>query len=607
MTSFGIDVSDCNASLQSSNASLRALRLQIAIDHHTAGRLDFAEQGYRDLLQEDTNDAEVLCLSGLLAQQKGHSEIALAHMRKAVNLKPDHGPFLIALANALRELAQFPESALFYERAVAVQPDDLSSWLNFGGVLQQLRRYADAVVCYREVIQRDPNQPIAHNDLGLALLALQEIDAAITHFQQAIKLKADYVEAYNNLGVICKNEKRYDGAAEWFHLALRYQPDCSKALFNLGTIYFVKKNHELAVKWYRKALEFDHELIEAHQNLASIFLDQGLLEEAQHHRDCAYSTRPVLIDSVSNPIKTVVILWDAGKGNVPIDFLWPKACYTRIVCMMEYVKDEHMQGLPPFDLVFNAIGDSDAMVRIEAAVERFRQTCNKPFLNIPSGIKRTARDQMSALFAEIDDVICPATLRSPTTAFKEYVLSSTVLRFPIIIRPGGSHGGDHLVKLNSDNELSAISLFNSTVYYASNYVDYRSPDGYFRKYRIAFVDRQPFPYHMAIGENWMIHYETADMMGQAWKREEELAFLENPRLVLGNRAMNAIEQIGKAMNLDFCGVDFTLLPDGRLLVFEANATMLIHPEDPKSILAYKNAYVQRIFEAFNYLVARVTG
>jgi len=591
----------------SEEVSDAVLQLQIAIDHHLSGRLQEAEFAYQMLIRSDPKNAEALCLFGVLAQQVGNSEVALECMRAALTLKPENALFLSTLANTLRELRQYAESADWYQRALAIQADDLNSWLNFGSVLQQLRRYTDATNCYQEILKRDPNFPEAHNDLGVALLALQKNDEAMLSFQRALKLRPEYAEAHNNLGVIYKNDKKYDEAMDCYYAALRYKPDYAKALFNLGTIYFVKKNNPLALKWYQQALQQDPYLLEAHQNVASILLDQGQLEQAQHHRDCAYKKQPILIDSVEHPIKTVVILWAAGKGNIPIEFLWPKACYTRIVCMMEYVSDEQMQTLPDYDLVFNAIGDSDVTGPTQAAVDRFIQVCRKPFLNAPIGVTNTARDQIPALFSDISDVVCPPTLRAQTAQFKEQVLLSNELRFPMIVRPGGSHGGDHLVKLESVRALQELDLFNSAVYYASNYVDYLSSDAYFRKYRIAFVDRQPYPYHMAIGKHWIVHYETADMLTAEWKRAEELAFLNNPRAALGDKAMDAIEKMGLAMNLDFCGVDFTLLPDGRVLVFEANATMLIHPEDEGGILQYKNIYVQKIFDAFNQLIARLTA
>jgi hypothetical protein len=45
------------------------------------------------------------------------------------------------------------------------------------------------------------------------------------------------------------------------------------------------------------------------------------------------------------------------------------------------------------------------------------------------------------------------------------------------------------------------------------------------------------------------------------------------------------------------------LPDGRVLLFESNATMLVHPETPDGVLAHKNPAIERIFEAFRAMLA----
>jgi hypothetical protein len=57
------------------------------------------------------------------------------------------------------------------------------------------------------------------------------------------------------------------------------------------------------------------------------------------------------------------------------------------------------------------------------------------------------------------------------------------------------------------------------------------------------------------------------------------------------------------MELDYAGVDFSLLPDGRVLLFEANATMLVHPEAKDGPLAHKNPAIERILAAFQALLA----
>src|SRR4030095_159734 len=134
--------------------------------------------------------------------------------------------------------------------------------------------------------------------------------------------------------------------------------------------------------------------------------------------------------------------------------------------------------------------------------------------------------------------------------------------------------------------------------FLSHYIDYRSSDSWFRKYRVIYVDREPYPYHLAISQNWIVHYYTADMEGHAWKLEEEKRFLEDPESVFGPGGMQALHSIGARMDLDFSGIDFSVLPDGRILVFEANPTMLVHPEFISGPTAHKNDYVFRIQSRF---------
>jgi hypothetical protein len=119
-----------------------------------------------------------------------------------------------------------------------------------------------------------------------------------------------------------------------------------------------------------------------------------------------------------------------------------------------------------------------------------------------------------------------------------------------------------------------------------------------------FVDREPYPYHLAISNNWMVHYLSADMPAHPWKLSEEMAYLQDPKSALGAKAMQAVREIAQRVNLDYAGMDFSVLPDGRLLIFEVNATMLVHPERAVDALLPKNPYIQRIFDAFEAMLAR---
>ena len=51
------------------------------------------------------------------------------------------------------------------------------------------------------------------------------------------------------------------------------------------------------------------------------------------------------------------------------------------------------------------------------------------------------------------------------------------------------------------------------------------------------------------------------------------------------------------LGLDYGGIDFGLSPNGDLLLFEANATMVIAPVDPDERWAYRRTAISTIIDA----------
>jgi glutathione synthase/RimK-type ligase-like ATP-grasp enzyme len=94
-----------------------------------------------------------------------------------------------------------------------------------------------------------------------------------------------------------------------------------------------------------------------------------------------------------------------------------------------------------------------------------------------------------------------------------------------------------------------------------------------------------------------VHYFTSDMADKPDHRSEEARFLEDMPAVLGNKAMTALERICEALDLDYAGVDFGLAPNGDLLLFEANATMVIAVPDANEHWAYRREAINRIIDA----------
>jgi len=614
--------------------------LEAALQHHLAGRLHEAEVIYQALLQDSPDHADALHLLGEIANQRRQFALAIDLITQAININPSASGYYgtlgrtfksqgrldeavacyqqalglnsedasihNSLGNALLDQGRLADATSSYQYALALQPNLADAHSNLGHVLQIQGKLIEAIECYRQALTLRPDSAIAHFNLGTALMEHDKVDEAITSYRHAITYHPNYVEAHCNLGVALKAQKKYDEALNCYRNALLIAPLWVDALYNMGVLYGLTKQPALAEQSYRKALEIDPELVSAHVNLSAILADNW--EEAQKHRDLAYRKQCLFITRSHHAARTVLILQDANNGNIPSSLLLPTKANNLIECVnliewvIEYATPDQYRQLPDYDLVFNAIGNPDMTEHSAQPVADFLKHCNKPVLNSPEAVARTPRHLMSQLFGDIEGLVIPAVWRVQQQG--DWFINPD-FQFPALARPLASHGGEGVFLVQNASELAKVPLDRSGSIYLCAYYDYRSADGYFRKYRIIFVDRKPYPYHLAISEEWMVHYETANM-SVPWKLLEEERFLQDPAKVLGAQGMALIAAIGQRMDLDYGGVDFSILPDGRLLLFEANATMLVHPEEDHEELKFKNPYVQKIFDAFSELLTRTS-
>ena len=114
---------------------------------------------------------------------------------------------------------------------------------------------------------------------------------------------------------------------------------------------------------------------------------------------------------------------------------------------------------------------------------------------------------------------------------------------------------------------------------------------------LCVIDGVIYPLHLAISADWKVHYFTAGMADNAGWRAEEQRFLEDMPAILGANAMAALTRIGETLGLDYMGIDFALDEDKSILLFEANATMVIIPPSPEPMWDYRRAAIARALGA----------
>ena len=137
-------------------------------------------------------------------------------------------------------------------------------------------------------------------------------------------------------------------------------------------------------------------------------------------------------------------------------------------------------------------------------------------------------------------------------------------------------------------------------------MDTRLGDGKFRKHRVLMIDGDLYPLHVAVSHHWKVHYFSADMSTHAEHRAEDRAFLDDMPGVLGSQTMNTLGAIRDVVGLDYGGIDFAIDLQGRVVVFETNASMSIVPAPTDEMWAYRVAPVERVVRAVQALLRRKT-
>ena len=267
-------------------------------------------------------------------------------------------------------------------------------------------------------------------------------------------------------------------------------------------------------------------------------------------------------------------------------------------------------ALPDHDLAMVALCESDRnrplLEHIAAIVKRWP----RPVLCAPHRIARLSRDGACRLLHSAPGLVMPVTARIGRRTLESIgggeVAVTAILPdggFPVIVRPVDSQKGRGLVKAGAPGDLlDYLEARPEDAFYVARYVDYRAPDGQFRKYRIVLIDRRPYVCHMAISDSWVVHYMSAGMVESAARRAEEARFFGAFDDGFARRHRDALLSIARSTELEYVGIDCGETPTGELLVFEVDSGMTVHAMDPIDLFPYKQPQMRKVFRAFRRML-----
>jgi glutathione synthase/RimK-type ligase-like ATP-grasp enzyme len=364
---------------------------------------------------------------------------------------------------------------------------------------------------------------------------------------------------------------------------------------------------------------------QAYPNDAHAYMDFSTVLQLTGNREDALAVQSEAIILQSHytiparhgaPGLTLLVLMGPGDlmANTPVEFLVEDSDVT-LELLYVRADEEFPEEVPEHDVMLVAVAESQTNQPLLERLADYTRNWPRPVINRPEHIRTLSRDGVCAALRGLPGVEMPLSVRTGRGALNAVASGELPVQtlltdggFPIIVRPLGSHAGTNLEKIDHPAALAAyLAAVPGSQFYISRFVDYRGADGLFRKYRVALIDGKPYICHYAISQNWMIHYLNAGMTESADKRAEEAAEMAGFDSGFAQRHAAALQAIDQRMELPYLGIDCAEMPNGDLLIFEADNAMIVHGMDPQDMFPYKVPAMQKVFTAFRALLQRASG
>jgi hypothetical protein len=263
--------------------------------------------------------------------------------------------------------------------------------------------------------------------------------------------------------------------------------------------------------------------------------------------------------------------------------------FHRLHMTRNFFRQHRRPDLSTYRYIMNMITEPERNPQVLENISRLVRGVPAKIINRPDAILRSTRDLVARKLAGIEGLAVPRTARlragKPTIAMQS--AAKVGLSFPVILRETGTHKGMIVGLMRTADEMHA-SRVEGSEHFGTEFVDFRSPDGLYRKYRTFFIGRHIVFRHMLVSDEWNVHAKDRKrfMAARPDLRAEEEAMFGRAEGAFPATILETLRKVRDRINLDVFGMDFGLLPDGRVLLFESNASMNFFPFLPEPEFAY---------------------
>ncbi len=229
-----------------------------------------------------------------------------------------------------------------------------------------------------------------------------------------------------------------------------------------------------------------------------------------------------------------------------------------------------LKGIP---WIVNACADADEYRSGLEMLAKATAGTRLPVFNRPEVVLETARDKIVEKVKGIDHLIVPHCIKFEPKLPKDFqeAFERGGFEYPVLVRPAASQTGRGLIKVDGPDDWDKIYTIDwaGRALYMTQFVDRRDEDGRFTKFRVAYINKQPFFRSAYTRDEQIVH----GVPRTPKSIRQEIASIE--RLRKNETLQTIVTELGNRIRLNFWGVDLGYSADGDFVFFEETASMSI--------------------------------
>ena len=186
---------------------------------HGEGKLDEAEEIYRELINQNYRVAEMWNLIGMIYMQRFQLSKAEEYMLKAIEISPN-AYFFENLAKVYLEKEDSEKAIELYCELLKINPDNFNYMFNLASAYKLSKNNQKAIETYIKASEINPNNPDTFFNLGLIYDNEGKPQESIKYYQKALELNPEDMETRYFTGLAYFKNRDYKDGLPFFESRL---------------------------------------------------------------------------------------------------------------------------------------------------------------------------------------------------------------------------------------------------------------------------------------------------------------------------------------------------------------------------------------------------